>query len=395
MVANFLDELIVVKAQPDDLEGLVKIEQECFEYDRLSKRRFKHWLTAANGILLVVKRAGTLLGYGLVLLHKGTRLARLYSIALAPAARGRGAAGVLLAELESRAAQAKRLFMRLEVAKNNQSAIALYKSVGYRVFGEYNDYYEDHSDALRMQKRIRDVAVLASTAIAGYKDVAWFKQNTEFTCGPAALIMAMSCLSAPVESGTPASSRAALPFFNQETELDIWREATTIFMTSGHGGCHPVGLALAAKRRGYWATVLVNTPMPLFVDGVRNGHKKQVMTVVDGQFKERAESAGVSVVYEEVSLDHIQFWLQNDFAVIVLISTYRLDGCKAPHWVTVTAMDDVCLYVHDPDLDEKHQVPMDCQYIPIAKDDFVKMQRFGSQKLRTAVAIKRVDRTGA
>ena len=30
-------------------------------------------------------------------------------------------------------------------------------------------------------------------------------------------------------------------------ELRVWREATTIFMTSGHGGCGPDGLALAAE----------------------------------------------------------------------------------------------------------------------------------------------------
>ena len=32
-------------------------------------------------------------------------------------------------------------------------------------------------------------------------------------------------------------------------EIRIWREATTVFMTSGHGGCGPYGLALAAHRR--------------------------------------------------------------------------------------------------------------------------------------------------
>src|SRR3546814_2094248 len=41
-------------------------------------------------------------------------------------------------------------------------------------------------------------------------------------------------------------------------EIRIWREATTIFMTSGHGGCDPYGLAVAANRRGFHAKVYVS-----------------------------------------------------------------------------------------------------------------------------------------
>lgn len=365
-------------AQKNDLAALVQLELASFTGDRLSKRRFKHWLEADNGIFIVASTNEMLLGYGLVLLHRGTRLARLYSIAIDERARGQGVAKQILAELELRAAQVGRLFMRLEVAENNAGAIALYQSSGYRIFGEYSDYYEDHSDALRMQKRIRTVGSVSPESVVGYHEVPWFKQNTEFTCGPASLLMAMGCLASECD-------------LSQEQELDIWREATTIFMTSGHGGCHPVGLALAAQRRGYQAIAYINTQAPLFIEGVRSEHKKSVMTLVDQQFKSKAYAEGVTVEYKEFNLDLIEFWLQNNFAVIVLISTYRLDGKKAPHWVTVTAIDDMCLYVHDPDLDEKVQVSFDCQHIPIARDDFMKMQTFGRDKLRTAVAIKKIE----
>ena len=77
---------------------------------------------------------------------------------------------------------------------------------------------------------------------------------------------------------------------------------------------------------------------------------------------------------------------------MILISTYRLDGKKSPHWVTVTTIDEFCFYVHDPDLDDKqHQRPIDCQYLPLARDDFEKMSSFGSGRLRTAVTLRRRD----
>ena len=41
-------------------------------------------------------------------------------------------------------------------------------------------------------------------------------------------------------------------------ELKLWREATTIFMLAGHGGCGPHGLALAAWNRGFEASAWIS-----------------------------------------------------------------------------------------------------------------------------------------
>jgi hypothetical protein len=300
-------------------------------------------------------------------------LARLYSLAIAPEARGRGIAKQLLRALELAAEKQLRLYMRLEVSRNNKAAIELYQSSGYRVFGEYSDYYQDHSDALRMQKKIR---YRHADGIA--LSLPWYQQSTEFTCGPAALMMAMASLDPGVVC-------------QQSLELQLWREATTIFMTTGHGGCHPMGLALAAQRRGFESLVCINTDLPLFVDGVRMPQKKQILTQVHQDFVQACRLSGVDVLYREVTQALIEYWMENDYRVLVLISTYRLDGKKAPHWVVITGIDAQCLYVHDPDCDEKEQLPIDCQHIPIARDDFAKMSVFGSQRLRCAVALKRKE----
>ena len=55
----------------------------------------------------------------------------------------------------------------------------------------------------------------------------------------------------------------------------------------------------------------------------------------------------------------------------------------------VTAVDDLCLYVHDPDPSEDSQDPLDCQHMPIAREDFAKMTVFGSDRLRTAVILEK------
>lgn len=56
-------------------------------------------------------------------------------------------------------------------------------------------------------------------------------------------------------------------------ELKLWREATTIFMLAGHGGCGPHGLALAAWHRGFHASAYISKEGALFKDTVRNDDK--------------------------------------------------------------------------------------------------------------------------
>jgi len=357
-----------------DLDALVNLEQASFISDKLSQRSFRRHIQSIHSDLLVaIESNGALLGYGLVLKRKGTRLARLYSLAVAKIARGKGIAQLLLDKLECCAAQNERHYMRLEVAKNNSSAIALYAKCGYRIFGEYIDYYEDHTDALRMHKRIR---TLRDNGV--HKHTPWLAQSTDFSCGPASLMMAM----ASINQHLPCSLTM---------ELDIWREATTIFMTSGHGGCHPFGLAMAAQRRGFKSEIWINSSQALFIDGVRSAHKKHIMSVVHEQFLVQCHQNQVVLNYQAMTLTDIEQALKADKAIIMLISTYRLDEKKAPHWLVVTGVDENCLFVHDPDLDEASQTPMDCQYIPIAKEDFEKMAVFGSQRIRAAVVISAVS----
>ena len=360
------------QVQDTDLNALLELEQLSFSTDRLSRRSFRHWIGASNCAFLVAERSGVVVGYSLILFLRGTILARLYSIAIDPAQRGAGIARLLIQEGEKIAEEQGLLFLRLEVKIDNKAAIGLYESMGYQPFGIFRNYYEDNNDALRMQKCIRRVPQLEPDRI-----IPWIQQATPFTCGPAAMMMAMRGL-----------SRDYKPTIHDE--LQIWREATTIFMTSGHGGCHPVGLALAARQRGYDAEVWLNQAGPMFVDSVRDETKKRVIELVHADFLSQAQQLGVPLCYREFSDLDLERAFSSGAIPIILISTYRMDGRKAPHWVTLSGFDDDCLYVHDsdPDPEEQSASGLDSQYLPIARGDFIKMSRFGRSQLRTAVVLK-------
>lgn len=377
-------------ATMQDLDALESIELSCFENDRLSRRRMSYWIKAEHGILVLAEKADEIVGYGLVILRKGSRSARLYSLAVLAKARGQNIAPALLMKLEELALNEQRLFMRLEVAEDNPAAIKMYKKLGYRKFGIYRQYYETGADALRFQKPIQQTN-MANTM----KYYPWYKQTTEFTCGPSALMMAMKYLQKNTR-------------FDQATEIDIWRHATTIFMTSGHGGCHPLGLALAGHERGFDVEVYSTQVNNLFVDGVRSEHKKSIMRIVEQDFIEQAKEAGIRVHKNEIQLAQIEKALAKGFGIICLISTYQFDGKKTPHWVAITHADDRCLYLHDPDggegfynetgtrLDSNNQsdagesedIDLDYQHLPILKEDFASLSVFGKSKLRTCLVIK-------
>src|SRR5690606_41284954 len=127
------------------------------------------------------------------------------------------------------------------------------------------------------------------------------------------------------------------------------REATTIFMTSGHGGCHPVGLALAAHLRGFGVEVWLNQTTPLFLDSVRDENKKRVIELVDQDFLARAKGAKIRLSYREFSDRELVKACEKGYIPLILISTYRLHGRKAPHWLEMSGCDGDCADVHGAD----------------------------------------------
>lgn len=363
------NQLAVRPAQSADLEGLVALENASFATDKLSRRSFRHWLSSDHRALLLAEWAGLVAGYILIIYHPGTRLARIYSLAVAPQLRGNGIAKTLMLAGEQAARDDGRLYLRLEVSVDNAPAIRLYEALGFQKFGLYRDYYQDHKDALRYQKRIRRYRDTPQ-----HRSVHWLRQTTPFTCGPAALMMAMHAL-----------NKSYLP--SREQEIELWREATTIFMTSGHGGCHPIGLALAAKRRQFAVEVWINQTGSLFIDSVRSDDKKQIVELVDTCFKREAAEQGVAIHYANVTQNDLIAAFEAGAIPLILISTFSMDRKKAPHWVVMSGFDKDCLYMHDSDPDDGRQSELDCQFIPIAREDFDRMSCFGKSRLRTAVIV--------
>jgi ribosomal-protein-alanine acetyltransferase len=139
-------------ARVKDLKALAAIERDVFPGDCLSPRSFRELIRKKSARMLVATLGKEITGYALILFRRTTSVARLYSVAVSPAARGKGIAKALIAASEEEARKRGEIFMRLEVRADNKAARALYEGLGYRQFGRYLDYYDDHRDALRYEK---------------------------------------------------------------------------------------------------------------------------------------------------------------------------------------------------------------------------------------------------
>jgi ribosomal protein S18 acetylase RimI-like enzyme len=356
-------------AELSDVPALVELEERCFETDLLSARSFRHFLTRGNADLFLDEVDGALRGYCLVLYHRNTSLARLYSMAVDSKHRKQGIAAALLTYAEERALAEGATRMRLEVNQNNKAAQRLYRSLGYDEFAVFLDYYEDHANALRMEKD------LAPHLAPDPEHAPYYRQTLDFTCGPACLLMAMKVHQPDLKA-------------DRSLEIQLWREATTVFMTSGLGGCGALGLALAALRRGFDVEVSVSNETEIFVNSVRSDEKKEVIRLVEQQFVRELAAADVTIRRRPLTAADLKVRLDRDGIPVTLISSYRLTGEKVPHWIKVTGYDDRFIYINDPFVDpEEDRTETDCIGIPIVPQELDRMMRLGRRKHFASVIV--------
>ncbi|MCB9996775.1 MAG: peptidase C39 family protein [Rhodospirillales bacterium] len=161
-------------------------------------------------------------------------------------------------------------------------------------------------------------------------DAAIYFQTTEFTCGPAALMMAMGTLDTAY---TP----------DRLEELKIWREANLIYMGDGHAGCGPYGLACAAIKRGYNVDIYEHKAENLFSPWTNNQEEARAQALLESHDRKKALRRGCRIVDEPLSKDLISKLIKENKQLITLTSK-DLEG----HWVIVHDILDSNVFIIDP-----------------------------------------------
>lgn len=362
-------EVSLRRAAPSDIGALVELEQKAFDADRISRRSWRKLISSATAEVTIASARSALVGCSVLLHSARTSVARLYSIAVDPTARGQGIARRLLDAATESARAVGSSILRLETRLDNKVARLLFTSCGFVLLDRKAAYYEDGTDAVRLQKSLW-IVEKAPHSVA--LRTPYYGQTLDFTCGPCALLMAMAAL-----DNTTVIDRTE--------EIRVWREATTVFMAAGHGGCGPFGLALAAVRRGFGVTVYAPAGTKLFVDSVRDPHKKTVIELVEADFRAEIAATDTMIIDAQVSPQLIAEHLHQGGVPIVLISLWRLHGEKGPHWVVITGFDGAVFRILDP---IAPPVGIDPGFA-VSIDEFRRIARYGRRRNTAAVVLIR------
>jgi predicted double-glycine peptidase len=217
---------------------------------------------------------------------------------------------------------------------------------------------------------------LPKTGLRG--TVPHYNQTTDFTCGPSSLLMAMKTLDRKAD-------------FSRAQELQLWREATTIFMGGPqHGGCGATGLALAAHRRGFRAEVWVNHAGTLLGTRPADKDRGKVMDVLDRADRAEMKRLGIPYRIGALTIDDLEQVLAVGAVPIVLVSMEYIHQDPTAHWVVVTGIDDTDVTVNDPWISRnKGQTRRTVTDYAVPRAEFDKMTRYGKRKERATVLIRR------
>jgi hypothetical protein len=173
-------------------------------------------------------------------------------------------------------------------------------------------------------------------------------------------------------------------------EFQLWREATTVFASSGPGGCEPFGVAVALKRRGLNPEIHASRAGPYFLDGIRSADRRRVMEVTQLDFRRQAQALGIPTHLTPVNESVLMPAFDAGNVAIVLVSGYHMVPRGKPHWIFAFGRDGRRVLMHDP------AAPRDDQGMAAAAETyavpwtaFERVIHLGRERLSAAIVIRK------
>jgi hypothetical protein len=131
-------------------------------------------------------------------------------------------------------------------------------------------------------------------------------------------------------------------------EMQLWREANTVFMGEGHPGSSPYGLALAAWRRGFRVELWLGHRGPFLLGYQKQKAKRAVADLIQREDEKLVKAARIAARVRRWDVGDLAGAIAGGAVPLVLVSTGLFHGDAGPHWVAVGAVDAENVYVNDP-----------------------------------------------
>lgn len=204
----------------------------------------------------------------------------------------------------------------------------------------------------------------------------YYNQSTDFTCGAASLLMAMKGL----DKATP---------FDRVHELQVWREANTVYMGAGHAGSSPYGIALAAWRRGFHAEIWVSHKGAVLLDYQKKPDWRKAGKLMQEADEASVRALGMPIIKRGWDVADLAKVSREGAVPIVLVSTKAFHGDNTPHWVVFADSDEKEVFINDPWISRNQGQTAKFQTgRPASHAAFMKMTQYGPRHERAVVLIR-------
>lgn len=169
-------------------------------------------------------------------------------------------------------------------------------------------------------------------------NVPYYAQSSEFTCGPACVVMVMKHFEARIAA-------------NRDLEFKIWRQCNMI----GIRGADPYGLSVPLLDAGYEVHLI--TQHKRVVDSelwtrtrLRRFPAEDIALSLFGmnQNRRRALAKGLSVRYKKPEIKDLTKYMRDQFVPISLVHMGIVHSLNIPHWVVVTEANEENVVFNDP-----------------------------------------------
>ena len=285
---------------------------------------------------------------------------------------GRGVGRMLLEAAEARRARARCRAIRLEVHPTNHAAIARYRKSGYREFARHRRYYEDGGDALRFEKRLVPNPAVVEQAPP------YFHQTTEFTCGPACIMMALAWAGSNVQARRPPSSSS------------FGAKPPPFSPAPGRAAASPTGWRSRSSATGSRRRSMRAAPGPISSTPSSPPTSAGSCELTQAEFQREAEALDIPSHMTPVSESVLMRAFDAGSVAIVLVSGYHMVPRGKPHWIFAFGRDGRHVLMHDPAAFRDDQgMAAAAETYAVPWTAFERVTHLGRERLSAAIVIRK------
>jgi len=169
-------------------------------------------------------------------------------------------------------------------------------------------------------------------------NVPYYAQSSDFSCGPACVLMVMKHFNPGLEIG-------------RKLEFEVWRQCNMI----GVRGADPYGLSVPLLDAGYEVQLIARRRTAVQYKSWRQRLKRRFTSDdIELSFfgmrenQRRSLTRGLSVTCKRPTVADVMRGIVEGYVPVALVHMGVIHSLNIPHWVVVTDADDEKVVFNDP-----------------------------------------------